>query len=168
MRQRESSITNKFVKILKKFNLNSETIEVVKKEMEDREMEILQDKMSSIYRINKAINEKFDSVHPIELVFNAELKAYYVPIKDNLQSILKHPSIFPKIIANLNEKNDSLQIIIRSYKDGSHYSNCEFRKKKENAVDLMLYVDEFELCDSLSKHKKSQKMFAIYFTIGKS
>ena len=71
------------------------------------------------------------------------------------------------MIESFKEPNESQKDIIKSYRDGTHHSNCEYRKQKANVVDLILYVDEFDLCDSLSKHMKSQKMFAIYFCIGK-
>ena len=166
MRTKESSITNKFSRVLQKLGFNREAIELVKIEIGNRELEVLQHKMGSIYRINQSIKEKFDSVYPIELSITPETRAYYVPIRENLESILQHPSVFSKVIESLKEPNDGQKSIIKSYRDGIHHLKCEFRKHRTNVVDLILYVDEFNLCDSLSKHMKTQKMFAIYFSIG--
>jgi hypothetical protein len=72
MRTKESSITNKLIKILEKLEFNAEIIKFVKNEIGNRELEVLEHKMSSIYRINKSIKEQFESVHPIELSLTPE------------------------------------------------------------------------------------------------
>jgi len=43
-----------------------------------------------------------------------EIKAYNVPIKEYLESILKHPSVFAKVIESFSEPDDSQKGIIKS------------------------------------------------------
>lgn len=160
--------------------------EKIKKQVDYTGLHELSQKMSSLYRIKKNFSDKFSLLLPREIQMSPNSKAYYVSIEDNLKVILQNKSISDKVISNLSNKmidknlvervvNEIIRVdcsekhqcnVIRSYRDGEIFKNSAYRRMKSDIIDLILYTDEFGLCDALGKHDESNKAFCIYFTIG--
>ena len=109
-------------------------------------------------------------------------KAYYVSIKDNLEVLLQNKSISETIISNLSNIDKNNQVAnnhltneckethtcnsIKSYRDGTNFKNSFYRQMKSQIIDVILYVDEFALCDASGKNDASHKALCSYFTNG--
>lgn len=52
------------------------------------------------------------------------------------------------------EKKNENDFKYQTFRDGSHYQNNEFFSVEENRVSLILYIDDFEVCNPLGTSRK--------------
>jgi hypothetical protein len=101
---------------------------------------------------------------PIEInlgtnAFNKKLSYYYVPILENLKNLLDEKQFFKNLQF---EKYNSNSNNFSDYSDGTNYKNVHF---KEPAIELIFYMDAFELTSPIGPCNK-HKMMGIYYTLG--
>lgn len=64
------------------------------------------------------------------------------------------------------EKKTENDFKYQTFRDGSHYQNNKFFSVEENRVSLILYVDDFEVCNPLGTSRKKHKVTAVYWVLG--
>ena len=172
----QESMKDDVLAVLREDDVKQDTIEKVEKLYNNLELQLAAFKLSSLYRIKKILSNDPQLVLPIELATASNLKAYYVPIKDNLISVLRNNSFFEKLVIcnaiegiNIaiqdNNKNDTTKdallsnktIIYKSFNYGTHCLNSKFYKEKTNVIELILYFDEYNPCDSVGKSGSDKK-----------
>lgn len=75
----------------------------------------------------------------------------YVPILPSLVQVLSKSFQENTFEGEKKTEND---FKYQTFRDGSHYQNNKFFSVEENRVSLILYVDDFEVCNPLgtSRH----------------
>lgn len=63
------------------------------------------------------------------------------------------------------EKKTENDFKYQTFRDGSHYQN-KFFSVEENRVSLILYIDDFEVCNPLGTSQKKHKVTAVYWVLG--
>ncbi|XP_057333574.1 uncharacterized protein LOC130672830 [Microplitis mediator] len=85
----------------------------------------------------------------------------YVPLLETLKFIFKFSAATKYLIHPLKSNNKDYTHFI----DGEVYKNHPFFKENENAIQLQIYFDEFEVCNPLGSRSGIHKIGAFYFTI---
>ncbi|KAJ8022993.1 hypothetical protein HOLleu_38047 [Holothuria leucospilota] len=87
---------------------------------------------------------------------------FYVPIIQTLESFLKHPDV----LAAVKNGHASRLQNLHDFCDGSLFATNPLFSGDPCALQIQLYVDDFETLNPLGSYAKKQKLNACYFTLG--
>ncbi|XP_049331198.1 uncharacterized protein LOC125799173 [Astyanax mexicanus] len=136
-------------------------------------------RVSTTYMQDSAVKELFGVVEAqeIEIAQSACYKGqgparalavrseciYYIPLIKSLEQLLSHPvvlSMFDKGVETC--RAGFLKDII----DGDILKSHPLFSVRPNALQLILYTDEIELCNPLGSHASKNKLLMVYYTLG--
>lgn len=140
--------------------------------------------MDSKYKREQAIKHSDTYVEPVELSSGFEFKMkkdkntgaiLRTPIQSTFQYVnpikqleaLFSDSSFEKLYVDYNTSNDHVceENVFERFCCGNVYQNSQFFKTNPLALQLKLFVDEFEPCDALKTKAGKHKTNAYYFQI---
>ncbi len=121
--------------------------------------------LGTAYKINQYLKEHFSIVEPLEYILDAkEGRTFqYVPILQSLSQILKNSDIQEKVLKSSRHCVSSGQY--SSFHDGSHFKENTFLSGEELRLSLLLYCDDFEICNPLGTSRKKHKVTGIYWVL---
>lgn len=108
-------------------------------------------------------------VEPVEMVlpYNDKLNGVtsfqYIPILLSLKAMLSKEDILEKVLSISPEKDSS---VIRSFKDGSRFKNSAFFQNNPNALQLIVYSDDYQLYDPCKDNRNHGKTNGTYWKLG--
>ena len=108
------------------------------------------------YIASKQISLGYDSV------LNKDETMQYVPILDSLRGILKHEDVVSYVL----NASGSEEGILSSYMDGSIYKSSPFFQRHPQALQIILYNDDFGVTDPLGNKVSKSKVSGFYFVLG--
>lgn len=125
--------------------------------------------LSTAWKRKAYYRENFNVVEPIEYVLECKNNKtfQYVPLLKSLQQRLNCETTLNKAI-HLKEKQhpvESDKHVYRSFWDG-RFCKRNAILSKECAISLILYVDDFEICNPLGTLRKKHKICALYWILG--
>lgn len=125
--------------------------------------------LSTTWKRKTYYRKNFSVVKPVEYVLDRKNgKSFqYVPILKSLQQLLNCEPILNKA-TNLKEKHqpgDGDRQVYTSFWDGLFFKRNAILSK-ECAISLILYVDDFEICNPLGTSRKKHKICALYWILG--
>lgn len=122
--------------------------------------------LSTSYKRRKYFKEHFSMVEPIEYLLDArEQKSFqYIPILKSLQEILKKKEILD-FLKHGNEADDTPENHYKSFRDGTNFKNNKLLSENNPAISLILYVDDFEVCNPIGTSRKKHKITAVYWVL---
>lgn len=100
--------------------------------------------------------------------------AIYIPVDKTLKLFLELPNVLEKILNHHNvtstqksfiKHSDSDNVIFKNFLDGSLWKNDLSKNKGKLVLPLIIYFDDFEVCNPLGSHAGIYKLGAVYFTI---
>lgn len=120
--------------------------------------------LSSSFKRRNYYKEKFQVVEPVEYILepNEKRSFQYIPILKSLIHILGKEDIREKV---LSKKKDKSSTKYESYQDGTIYKDNYFYSE-ELRITLVLYIDDFEICNPLGTSRKKHKITAVYWVFG--
>ncbi|KAF4528719.1 hypothetical protein B566_EDAN016283 [Ephemera danica] len=76
--------------------------------------------------------------------------------------------LLPAMKKEIERSRESTAGILKDYTDGSVFKNeCKNQEESDaTTIDVFLFSDEAELCNSIGSSKTVQKILGIYFVIG--
>ncbi|XP_026777285.1 uncharacterized protein LOC113531030 [Pangasianodon hypophthalmus] len=106
----------------------------------------------------------FSVVEPVEYILdNKDNRTFqYVPILQSLLQVLKN--IEEKDL--VTQKNTGCASQYQSFHDGSHFHENKFFAGDVKILSLILYFDDFEVCNPLGTSRKIHKVTAVYWVLG--
>ncbi|XP_065901791.1 uncharacterized protein [Dysidea avara] len=116
------------------------------------------------YLQSKFYRDHFNLVEPLRITLGDGTNNdsfEYVPLLKSLKALLDHPEICDEIVKD-NCRTDGL---IGDYCYASFIRNDPYFQDNENALQLLLYFDEVEVCDALASHRGEHKLGLFYYTI---
>lgn len=121
--------------------------------------------LGTAYQRNRYLKEQFSIVEPVEYILDAkEGKTFqYVPILQSLSQILKNSDIQEKVLKSVRNCGSSCQY--SSFRDGSHFKENKFLSGEELRLSLLLYSDDFEVCNPLGTSRKKHKVTGVYWVL---
>ena len=115
---------------------------------------------------NKYFSERLDFVAPEKVTLgyeNGKEESFmYVPIKKLLHALLKHEDI----LAEVTSGHKSLDGKMRDYCDGQAFEQNDLFSSERNALQIILYHDDFQTVNPLGTRIKKNKLGAFYFSLG--
>lgn len=118
--------------------------------------------LSTSYKRKEYFKEHFSMVEPIEYVLSArEQRSFqYVPILKSLHEVLKKKEI-QDFLTHSCKVNSSSETQYKSFHDGTHFKNNTLLSENNPAISLILYVDDFEVCNPLGTSRNHQVLLQI-------
>lgn len=125
--------------------------------------------LSSAWRRKAYYKRHFNVVEPVEYILDHEnSKSFqFISILKSLQQILDCQTILDQA-GNLNTVYYQPQRTPHIYKssfDGVFFKENELLSKQES-ISLILYIDEFEICNPLGTSKRKHKICGLYWILG--
>lgn len=122
---------------------------------------------SNSYKRKEFMKEHFAVVEPQEHILDEkEGKTFqYVPILKALSQVLNNKQNQEKLLDAA--RNSATVSHYQSFHDGSNFQKNVFFSE-EDRLSLILYIDDFEICNPLGTSKKKHKVTAVYWILGNS
>ena len=124
--------------------------------------------LSTAWKRKVYYKKHFKTVEPTEFVLDSQNKKsfQYISILKSLQQILSCQT-FLDLSINLKTPHQiqSDRIHYRCFYDGSNYKE-NLQLSKECAISLILYIDDFEVCNPLGTSRKKHKICGVYWALG--
>ena len=170
MEQKESKLRA----VLKRLtDLTDDAIDgVIKEVLEDDDMINAQKQLSTSYKLNQFIMEKFKYVAPKEIILNMEevergaVKevVHYIPVIETFKYLLEDET-FITVLEKEREKSSSKADIIQDIKDGSHYKSLGYFKDNPSAFVSFLYSDALEIANPLGAARGKHKIVQLFYNL---
>lgn len=111
----------------------------------------------SSYKRKEYYKENFQIVEPVEYVIDAKekLSFQYVPILKVLSHLMNDMDISQMALERSQISKQDVPTI-RSFHDGLYFQQNNFLSEGEEKISLILYIDEFEICNPLKNIKLQQ------------
>lgn len=125
--------------------------------------------LSSPWRRKAYYKSHFKVVEPVEYILDRKNnKSFqYISILKSLQHILDCQTILDQAV-NLNTVDNQPQKTSVHYKtifDGDFFHENGLLSKQES-ISLILYIDEFEICNPLGTSRRKHKICGLYWVLG--
>nr|XP_054599134.1 uncharacterized protein LOC107389155 isoform X1 [Nothobranchius furzeri]XP_054599135.1 uncharacterized protein LOC107389155 isoform X1 [Nothobranchius furzeri] len=122
--------------------------------------------LSSVWRRKAYYRRHFGVVEPLEYFLDKKNgKSFqYISILKTLQEILDCEAILSQTEHIQTLHKDSGEGIYKSFFDGAIFK--EKVLSNEESISLILYIDDFEICNPLGTSKRKHKICGLYWTLG--
>ena len=132
------------------------------------------EKLSTPYKREVFMREKFKIVNPVEIILNPDevkqglkKESYmYVPLKDSIKHLFEDQTfidVIEKSRCSVRQPSDN--DVLEDLKDGHLYKNSEYFKLNDSYLGIF-YSDGVEVCNPLGAGRGKHKLLQMYFTIG--
>ena len=134
---------------------------------------------TTAYGQNKTIRELFNPVNPEEVVVSQKIcwvkhgpsrvmalrnkSFYYVPLIQSLKQLLTNSRIFTMLTAVPQRNREGF---LYDFTDGALFTSHPLYSQRPNALQILLYTDEIEICNPLGPHASANKLLMFYYTLG--
>ncbi|XP_062863880.1 uncharacterized protein LOC134325564 [Trichomycterus rosablanca] len=134
---------------------------------------------TTAYGQNRTICELFSPVCPEEVVVSQKIclvkqgsskvmairnkSFYYVPLIESLKQLLTNSRIFSMLNTVPQRSREGF---LYDFSDGSLFTSHPLYSVRPNALQIILYSDEIEICNPLGPHTSSNKLLMVYYSLG--
>lgn len=120
---------------------------------------------STSHKRSSFFKEHFFIVEPVEYILDEkERKTFqYVPILQSLSQILNKRDIQEKVFKNTRYSDRASTY--KYFYDGSNFRGNDFFSGDDVRLSLILYIDDFEVCNPLGTSRKKHKVTAVYWVL---
>lgn len=121
--------------------------------------------LSTAYKRRAFFKEQFGVVEPVEYVLSKEENRtfQYIPLPKSLLQTLAQKEI-QNFFFNNEAPNDS-DFQYRTFSDGNYYKTNELFSAEHPSIPIILYVNDFEICNPLGTSRKKHKVTAVYWML---
>jgi hypothetical protein len=124
----------------------------------------LQKEFSTSYKRKRFVKNTGNYIHPQEIKLppnsSGEVRTFqYIPVTELLKAIADDPGFSRQ---PLLASEDGM---LHDVKDGAFWRDSEYFKNNREALAIMVYSDELEVCNPLGASKGKQKIMNIYITL---
>lgn len=119
--------------------------------------------LSSQYRREQFIKEHLSPIEPVEYILHSSDKKtfHYVPILPLLSQLMGNKHIQNTMLQS--KRPSDVSSAYKSFHDGSFLKENNFLCGGELKLPLILYIDDFEICNPLGTSRKKHKITAVYW-----
>ena len=119
--------------------------------------------LATSYKRQKFYKKTFNVVEPVEYILDQRkgLTFQYVPILKSLSQLLSQKDILEKAFTSYTTEEGSY----KSFHDGTHYKENALFSSEEVSLPLIIYIDDFEICNPLGTSRKKHKITAVYWVL---
>ncbi len=122
--------------------------------------------LSSAYKRRAFFKEQSGVVEPVEYVLSKEENRtfQYIPLLKSLLQALTRKEIRDFIFHN-DEVQSNSDSQYRALSDGNYYKTNELFPGEHPTIAVILYVDDFEICNPLGTSRKKHKVTSVYWVL---
>ncbi|KAK6479283.1 hypothetical protein HHUSO_G19991 [Huso huso] len=119
--------------------------------------------LATPYKRREFFKKTFSLIEPVEYILDAKdgRTFQYVPILQSRGIFRRKLSSPPKLLYSQTTCGSQYE----SFRDGTHFKENECLSTDELTVSLLLYVDDFEVCNPLGTSRKKHKITAVYWVL---
>lgn len=161
----QASVSKSMDSLLADYDLGGNLVDRLRQILNEKsEIENALNNLDSEYKINKFARFSLNYVKPIEYrpERNQNDTYQYVPILETIKNLLDHDDIFAYVLNN----HKSTDGILRDFCDGDIYSANPLFRENPNAIQIMLFFDEFTAANPLGHQVKNYKIAGFYMLLG--
>lgn len=130
-------------------------IKVLKEPFKDRETD---------YKFISFLKRSGLYMEPMEFKVTNEKGSFYIlPIKFWLKAFLEIPKVFEIICNNLTESLQAKEFV--NFVNGSRFQKIQSRNLEKIMLPYIMYMDDFEVVDSIGPHGGTYSIKAVYFKL---
>ncbi|XP_056450915.1 uncharacterized protein LOC130386152 isoform X1 [Gadus chalcogrammus] len=120
--------------------------------------------LATTFKRREFFKKTFHVVEPVEYILDKKegRTLQYVPILQSLSQILSLSDIQEKAF---NSSYTSHEGRYESFHDGTHFKENPFLATENITLPLLLYIDDFEVCNPLGTSRKKHKITAVYWVL---
>lgn len=120
--------------------------------------------LATSYRRQQFFKKNFHVVEPVEFILDKKegRTLQYVPILQLLSQILSVKDIQEKAFNSSYATHESRY---ESFTDGTHFKENALSSTEDLTLSLLLYIDDFEVCNPLGTSRKKHKITAVYWVL---
>lgn len=134
---------------------------------------------TTAYGQNKTIQELFNPVNPEEVVVSQKIcwvkrgpsrvmtlrnKSFcYVPLIQSLKQLLTNSRTFTMLTTVPQRSREGF---LYDFTDGALFTSHPLYSQRPNALQILLYTDEIEICYPLGPHASANKLLMFYYSLG--
>lgn len=122
-------------------------------------------KFETVHKINNEFQSQKNFISPVQMSVGLgpeDKKCIYVPILDNLKSLLAHEDVLSYMTSN--NTNES-PYVVENFASSIKYKSSDFFSQG-NKIQILLYIDDFTLTNPLGTSSKKHKICAVYYSLG--
>ncbi|KAK0131259.1 Sterile alpha motif domain-containing protein 3 [Merluccius polli] len=119
--------------------------------------------LSTAFRRRQYFKEKFKVVEPVEYFLDSTHKKsfHYVSILRTLEQVLSNKEILEQVLTRRVSPSSQYE----SFYDGKYFQQNTFNAVEEPRLSIVLYIDDFEVCNPLGTSRKKHKITAVYWVL---
>lgn len=119
--------------------------------------------LGSAFKRRRYFNVHFQCIDPVEYILDSQKNKtfQYVPILETLQEVLKNKDIADGILSRHSNSTE----YIKSIFDGRFFKQNDFYVGEETRLSIILYVYDFEVCNSLGTSREKHKITSVYWIL---
>ncbi|GBM58824.1 hypothetical protein AVEN_179363-1 [Araneus ventricosus] len=126
------------------------------------------DSLSTNYKRMHYYETELQTFFPIEYplgsnIFNKTCSFQYVSILSTLKFLLMQDNVFQQVINPIGNSDNN---VVSSFNDGKFAKSHLLFSTNQEALQINLFCDEFEVCNPLGVHRKTHKILAFYYILG--
>nr|XP_023651070.1 uncharacterized protein LOC111835233 isoform X1 [Paramormyrops kingsleyae]XP_023651071.1 uncharacterized protein LOC111835233 isoform X1 [Paramormyrops kingsleyae] len=110
------------------------------------------------YKRGRFFKEQFCIIEPVEYILDEKSTFQYVPILKTLSQVLQKND---KMLKNVYSSRSTYE----TFCDGSHFKENSCLSGDDERICLILYIDDFEVCNPLGTSRKKHKITAVYWVL---
>lgn len=118
------------------------------------------DKCNTVFKQRK-IFEKSGFIKPVEVKLGENDSLMYINILDNLKALLSHDDILEHVLSPPEHGK-----LIGDFSCGSSFKGNTLYTSHKQALQINLYLDDFQVVNPLGNKVKKHKICAFYWTLG--
>lgn len=134
---------------------------------------------TTAYGQNRTIRELFSPVNPEEVVVSQKIcrvkqgrsrvmairnkSFFYVPLIESLKQLLSNFRIFTMLNTVPQRCREGF---FYNFTDGALFKSHPLYSVRPNALQIILYTDEIEICNPLGAHASANKLLMVYYSLG--
>ncbi len=118
--------------------------------------------LCSKFKREKYFKENFSVIEPVEYILDPEENCsfQYVPVLQTLQQLLNNEDILNSVLTKHSNASQ-----LTSFHDGTYFKLNALHAKEKHSISLILYIDDFEICNLLGTSRKKHKVTAVYWVL---
>ena len=122
--------------------------------------------LSSDWKRKQFYKSEFNFVEPQTVRYNVESSVFtstfqYIPLQDSLQALLTNKQISSQLLQQVPKKPN----ILSDFSDGTVYREHPVYQNHPQALQIVLYADEFDVVNPLGVHASVHKVLVFYYTV---
>jgi len=120
--------------------------------------------LATRYKREEFFKKNFPLAEPVEYILDKKERRtfQYVPILQLLSQLLSKKDIQEKAF---NTSHTTCVSRYESFHDGTHFKENLLLSTEDITLPLLLYIDDFEVCNPLGTSRKKHKITAVYWAL---